>query len=66
VIQAICRRAFTAKTRVESQAAPYGIVVEKVILKQYSPSEFIFRVLRVFPVSIIPETFHSHLFVTDT
>jgi len=33
VTQAVRRRAFTAKTRVESQVAPYGIVVEKLLLR---------------------------------
>jgi hypothetical protein len=37
VTQAVRRRAFTAKTRVYSQVAPYGIVVEKVLLRHNIP-----------------------------
>jgi hypothetical protein len=42
VTQAVRRRAFTAKTRVESQAAPCGIVVEKVLLRQNIPRVSLF------------------------
>lgn len=42
VTQAVRRRAFTAKTRVESQVAPYGFVVQKMLLRQNIPRVSLF------------------------
>jgi hypothetical protein len=47
--QAVSRRPLTAATWVRAQVDPVGFVVDKVALRQV-----FFRVLRFFPVNIIP------------
>jgi hypothetical protein len=65
---AVRRRAFTAKTRVESQAAPYGIVEGKVLLRENISRVSLF--LEYFgcslSVSFQRHSILSYLFVTDT
>lgn len=66
--QAVRRRVFTAKTRVESQVAPYGIVVEEVLLRHSIPLVSLFSEYFGCSLSVSFQR-HSILiyaFVTDT